>query len=88
MALSEYRVGDRTYLFDEKDVPEGAELVAEEVAAEPVVLFHDQTKAEPEGDKAAGEVVDKKADVTPANKAGRKPADKQADKKPAEEKQD
>lgn len=29
MALKEYKLGDRTFLFDSDDVPEGAELVGE-----------------------------------------------------------
>ena len=29
MALKEYQLGDRTFLFDDGDVPEGAELVGD-----------------------------------------------------------
>jgi len=76
MKLAEYRLGDRTYLFDTENVPAGAELVTNDVAVEPVNLFPDQTdvssgeetpltETEVEADKNAAEA---KAKPKPANK--------------------
>jgi hypothetical protein len=66
MSLAEYKLTDgRTYLLDEADVPEGAELVAANAEATPVILFADQV------------APDSADDTEP--KQGRKRANKQAE---------
>lgn len=63
MKLAEYKLNGSTYLFDMEDVPEGAELVTEDVTTKAVVLFADQVKP-------------KKAAKAPENKAASAPATK------------
>jgi len=68
MALAEYRLNGHTYQFDTEQVPEGAELVREDITVPPVVLFHDQVDSEEPTTKRGRRAANKQAD-TPANKS-------------------
>ena len=92
MPLKEYQLGDRTFLFDDGDVPEGAELVGDVkrsrtpgsfeklvVQANPLIK---REKAEAAAKAADAEhVADLESEVarlTAALAAAAKPAEKQA----------
>lgn len=88
MALKEYVLNGRTYLFDSADVPEGAERVAKGEVAEVHALFEERViEANPLIAKAAAQAAAREhvaelesevARLTAALAAATKPAEKQA----------
>lgn len=85
MALAEYELDGRTYLFDKDSAPDKAVKVGDvDPKSTSVVLFPDQAAEKPK----SAEPAKKAAKATPANKAGRQPenkADKPADEESAKD---
>lgn len=72
MALLEYEVEGRTYLFEDNDVPDGAKLVSDADASVPDTA----DGADPEPAEESQEPVAAKRGRKPANKAAEPEADK------------
>lgn len=72
MTLKEYKLGDRNFLFDDEDVPEGAKLVGDVKDSVAPITFEQAT----EGTSGVQSDEQPKAKPAPKNKAAAAPSNK------------